>query len=1310
MKKIFTFLVAFLTTVSGAVWAETNPSGTSETSPYDLATRGGLEITDDGVYYVYSSSETNNGIMVDGSVSDHSNPTIHLVGININVGGTAIHLKNYSNPTFIITGENKITSQGSDAAIKVYGAIAPGASFTVDESSTGILDIEMTGNNSNVAIGDRESLAGTMADCGSVTINGGTIKTNGNIGEFDQHAFRFGGNAIVIANNIEGFNYNAEERRSGGLLFLNGDTPYVGEFHNAADDPEFTLSSPLPEPYKIELRQDGVMLEIGPDQTLNESQLVDDGGQVKGYKVTYSSSKIDDVTTAELPTTKFVGSNYKVEAWEDQAKCEPSTVYTRVDQWMLDDDKGSSWISAGSAVGALGDYTTLSNIPTKNYQAVWYLQTKSININLTGEGKFAGSFALWYPAEPEMLFSAEEQTSGALADAGLKISEDDRRMISGLDAPLTITEGTHEVKLNLTPSVTTNAPTGLTTTLTVEVNIDALDLSDDTEVKVTLGANDNLTYDGKNKEIDIDVNNAANNQPIAERYYSVVFKKQTAEGQYAEEELSEICDAGTYKVIVKANKGEEGQVLVEDSQKEAGTVTIKPAILTAKAGEVNWNIKDGGTPAYKDAEFTLETIYSVGETKDDVSINTSAEGFTASPTGDTWQTTPGRYTVNYSGLALTGSRAFNYTLDPATAEGKLVVSVEGSKDDPIDDDGEDPLITGAGDWADGTTYDGVEHPLEKIMVTYGEEEKEIAIPSESIEYSYLPIDAEEGTASTSTDEVKNAGTYTATFTFPDNEYGYKGTGKVSLTIGKATLTATTTDAMPQIGVGESLEDINISSKDATQYIKFEGLQNNEVAAYTGTLKANKDLDTSTEGELENAYTVDVTLAPEGTFDPNNYTTPSYDGIKVSAVVGKITINPGGDGEGGEEGDDVIGGEDTDDDGNFPSEGDFILISPDGEECSVYDGQPHELKILQIGDYTLKVNEDYTVTSYGTTGNPKNAGTYTATIELVADGKYQLESGEITFDLIIHIAQRPVTVDFGKFPASIDIDTETLDASQYAIWQKEDEVANEGLVDDEEPIYEGTLVLTPSEEYPEYFNVYLDRETFKVEDNDPFFVNNYTIYVYDEKGEKWIKLEENEDGDATLPEGEDDPLVDTPDEEGGIEIEDGSSTSGGGYYQDWNDLIIYESEGATLKSRYDKMRVKDGGKFTLSLTIDEAYAGAEPVVYYRRGRGGDWTPLKISINGLYHVDNVYTDIYVKVMGDGIWVVGNEDITATDARAYAQPNKIVVITPQPTDVQIISMAGAVVATDKVMGQREFANLTEGVYIVRMGETVVKLQVRK
>ena len=159
-----------------------------------------------------------------------------------------------------------------------------------------------------------------------------------------------------------------------------------------------------------------------------------------------------------------------------------------------------------------------------------------------------------------------------------------------------------------------------------------------------------------------------------------------------------------------------------------------------------------------------------------------------------------------------------------------------------------------------------------------------------------------------------------------------------------------------------------------------------------------------------------------------------------------------------------------------------------------------------------------------------------------------------------------------------------------------------------------------------------------------------------------------------------------------------------------DLNITKSEGATLISRHGKDRVEAGGSFTLSLEIDDAYAGAEPTVYVKRGRSAEWQAIKIDeVSGFYQIRNVQTDIYVKVSGDGIWPVANENISKEDVRAYAQPNKIIVITPEPTDVQIISMAGAVVATDKVTGQREFANLAEGVYIVRMGETVVKLQVR-
>lgn len=159
-----------------------------------------------------------------------------------------------------------------------------------------------------------------------------------------------------------------------------------------------------------------------------------------------------------------------------------------------------------------------------------------------------------------------------------------------------------------------------------------------------------------------------------------------------------------------------------------------------------------------------------------------------------------------------------------------------------------------------------------------------------------------------------------------------------------------------------------------------------------------------------------------------------------------------------------------------------------------------------------------------------------------------------------------------------------------------------------------------------------------------------------------------------------------------------------------DLNIVKSEGATLVSRHGKNRVEAGGSFTLSLEIDEAYAGAEPTVYVKRGRGAEWQAIKIDeVSGFYQIRNVQTDIYVKVSGDGIWPVANENISKEDVRVYAQPNKIVVISSEPTDVQIISMTGAVVAADKITGQQEFGNLAEGVYIVRMGESVVKLQVR-
>ncbi len=159
---------------------------------------------------------------------------------------------------------------------------------------------------------------------------------------------------------------------------------------------------------------------------------------------------------------------------------------------------------------------------------------------------------------------------------------------------------------------------------------------------------------------------------------------------------------------------------------------------------------------------------------------------------------------------------------------------------------------------------------------------------------------------------------------------------------------------------------------------------------------------------------------------------------------------------------------------------------------------------------------------------------------------------------------------------------------------------------------------------------------------------------------------------------------------------------------YHDLHITESTGAKLVSRYDKKRTPDGGSFTLSLEKEEGYEDCEPTVYYKRGRFGEWKELKLDeVSGYYQIRSVYTDIYVKVSGDGIWPVSNEEVEAQEVKVYTQNGAIIVSTPSLMDVQIISMTGSVVAADKVAGQREFRNLAEGIYVVRVGEDIVKVR---
>ena len=155
---------------------------------------------------------------------------------------------------------------------------------------------------------------------------------------------------------------------------------------------------------------------------------------------------------------------------------------------------------------------------------------------------------------------------------------------------------------------------------------------------------------------------------------------------------------------------------------------------------------------------------------------------------------------------------------------------------------------------------------------------------------------------------------------------------------------------------------------------------------------------------------------------------------------------------------------------------------------------------------------------------------------------------------------------------------------------------------------------------------------------------------------------------------------------------------------------YELEGLVLFSRHDKKYTHAGGSFTIWYEqFGEPNVGNYRVFWSKTAKG-EYEEVKFDeVSEYFQIRDVHSNVFVKLYYETGFPVSNETIEATEARAYAQPNKIVVITPEPTEVQIISMAGAVVATAQVAGQQEFANLTEGVYIVRMGEDIVKLQVR-
>lgn len=520
---------------------------------------------------------------------------------------------------------------------------------------------------------------------------------------------------------------------------------------------------------------------------------------------------------------------------------------------------------------------------------------------------------------------------------------------------------------------------------------------------------------------------------------------------------------------------------------------------------------------------------------------------------------------------------------------------------------------------------------------------------------------------------------------------------------------------------------------AIDLTKFEELEGEWSFATTEETKAIIDKDLSALYSFV-VFEGDLLLEPQSEFNSESLSSVKVKiengdnvgyleiNFKTITVIAEDDINKGGD----------------DDNNNDQIDDDETTFVGDatGGKYVIYDGMSHGLGMLEITvDGETKVLKEtdgaYDVVYGESEEEPVDAGTYSATITFNEAMGY---SGTVTLTNSVVIAQRPITLYF-SFEEGILEGEEFVLGENVFIDVKEGSFAEGEKAEFDELIEKGIISAkfalgeTQSDGTVEVKLVSFNYPAGEVSGYDLKYSN------YDPKLLTGHVKEHGEGGTETeLPdagEAGEDGTIDYPGEGdsgvivGDVDIIDEETGIGGSginyrqyelkfcetdFFPNLND---YEVEGLKLFSRHNKFYTKANGSFTIWYEKDgvkNGEYGDYRIYISRNGADGDYSELKLDeVSDYFQIRNVNSDIWVRIYyGTGL-PVANEEITATDARAYAQANKIVVITPEPTDVQIISMAGAVVATDQVTGQREFANLAEGVYIVRMGETVIKLQVR-
>lgn len=171
-RKLFTFLVAFLATLSGAVWGQETTIDLSHPQSGTGVSVSGTTITiNQAGDYVITGSTTEYQVLI-GSTSGTGTVNVTLSDATIELSKSLTYPiriveNNKLGVNLTIKGENVVSTTGGQAGITVpYGS-----SMTI--SGTGILN-----TSGHCGIGNaNNSIASGI--CGNITISSGTVVANG---------------------------------------------------------------------------------------------------------------------------------------------------------------------------------------------------------------------------------------------------------------------------------------------------------------------------------------------------------------------------------------------------------------------------------------------------------------------------------------------------------------------------------------------------------------------------------------------------------------------------------------------------------------------------------------------------------------------------------------------------------------------------------------------------------------------------------------------------------------------------------------------------------------------------------------------------------------------------------------------------------------------------------------------------------------------------------------------------------------------------------------------------------------------------